>query len=118
MTFSRCSCRRYWSVPGSAKFTASGNVAPFESLSIGSFHSRDFPQLNPPPCAVFARRVFFVFSRWNAAAWNCASRATKRAAGRSVGQGRPPVENPSLTPANFDVRHARYRERLSPCGSR
>jgi hypothetical protein len=33
------------------------------------FHSRDFPQLTPP-CAVLARRVFFVFGRWNPAAWN------------------------------------------------
>src|SRR5882672_3541212 len=33
------------------KFTASGNAAAIAGLSIGSFHSRDFPQLTPP-CAV------------------------------------------------------------------
>ena len=43
-----------------AKFAASRNVAAIKTLSIGSFHSRDFPQLDPPPCTVLARRVFFV----------------------------------------------------------
>jgi hypothetical protein len=67
--------RRFFGTVGSApdsdraKFAASGNAASIAGLSIGSF---PLPRLPPtdPALPVLARQVFFVFGRWNPAAWN------------------------------------------------